>query len=162
MNCLQSLFYFQLEYGFISQEQTKTSLPTVLSEIFVELNKKGKCTIQIGELILTCFAVQSNLDYPDLTVAHNCHGKRKSFAAKRITSRQKEKAHGKKNNLAAKRMTSRQKEKARGKKNNLAAKRITSRQKEKARGKKNNFAAKRITSRQKEKAHGKTNSKVRS
>ena len=42
---------FQLEYGLISQEETKTSLPSILSDIFVELNKNGKCTIQIGKII---------------------------------------------------------------------------------------------------------------
>ncbi|KAJ7381925.1 Nitrogen permease regulator-like 2 [Desmophyllum pertusum] len=35
----------ELEYGFLSQEETKASLPSVLSEIFLELNKKGKCMI---------------------------------------------------------------------------------------------------------------------
>ena len=43
--------FFQLEYGLISQEETKTSLPSILSDIFVELNKNGKCTIQIGKII---------------------------------------------------------------------------------------------------------------
>ena len=42
---------FQLEYGLISQEETKTSLPSILSDIFVELSKNGKCTIQIGKII---------------------------------------------------------------------------------------------------------------
>ncbi|XP_020616823.1 nitrogen permease regulator 2-like protein isoform X2 [Orbicella faveolata] len=39
----------ELEYGFLSQEETKASLPCVLSEIVLELNEKGKCTIQIDE-----------------------------------------------------------------------------------------------------------------
>ena len=42
---------FQLEDGFLSQEETKASLPSILSEIFHELNKNGKCTIQIGKMI---------------------------------------------------------------------------------------------------------------
>jgi len=39
----------ELEYGFLSQEETKASLPCVLSQIFLELNEKGKCTIEIDE-----------------------------------------------------------------------------------------------------------------
>lgn len=40
----------ELEDGFLSQEETKASLPSILSEIFHELNKNGKCTIQIDEV----------------------------------------------------------------------------------------------------------------
>ena len=47
---ISGLMTFQLEYGFLSQEETKASLPSVLSEILLELNKNGKCIIQIGEL----------------------------------------------------------------------------------------------------------------
>ena len=43
----------QLEEGFLSQEETKGTLPSILKEIFHELNKNGKCTIQIGELMLS-------------------------------------------------------------------------------------------------------------
>lgn len=39
----------ELEEGFLSQEETKATLPSILSEIFQELNKNGKCTIQIDE-----------------------------------------------------------------------------------------------------------------
>lgn len=39
----------ELESGYLSQEDTKSSLPTILSEIFYELNNNGKCTIQIDE-----------------------------------------------------------------------------------------------------------------
>ncbi|XP_015764200.1 PREDICTED: nitrogen permease regulator 2-like protein [Acropora digitifera] len=41
----------ELESGYLSQEDTKSSLPTILSEIFYELNNNGKCTIQIGKLV---------------------------------------------------------------------------------------------------------------
>ena len=39
----------QLEEGFLSQEERKATLPSILKEIFGELNKNGKCMIQIGE-----------------------------------------------------------------------------------------------------------------
>ena len=39
----------QLEEGFLSQEERKATLPSILKEIFDELNKNGKCMIQIGE-----------------------------------------------------------------------------------------------------------------
>lgn len=42
----------QLEEGFLSQEERKTTLPSILKEIFDELNKNGKCMIQIGEFPL--------------------------------------------------------------------------------------------------------------
>lgn len=56
----------ELEYGFISQEETKTSLPSILSEIFVELNKNGKCTVQIDEantIHLKCNVATSSESY---------------------------------------------------------------------------------------------------
>lgn len=42
----------QLEEGFLSQEERKATLPSILKEIFDELNKNGKCMIQIGEFAL--------------------------------------------------------------------------------------------------------------
>lgn len=42
----------QLEEGFLSQEERKATLPSILKEIFDELNKNGKCMIQIGEIPL--------------------------------------------------------------------------------------------------------------
>lgn len=56
----------ELEYGLISQEETKTSLPSILSDIFVELNKNGKCTIQIDEtntIHLKCNVTSSTESY---------------------------------------------------------------------------------------------------
>lgn len=56
----------ELEYGFISQEETKTSLTSILSEIFVELNKIGKCTVQIDEantIHLKCNVATSSESY---------------------------------------------------------------------------------------------------
>ncbi|XP_068713693.1 GATOR1 complex protein NPRL2-like isoform X1 [Montipora foliosa] len=39
----------ELEDGYLSKEETKSSLPSILSEIFSELNTNGKCTIQIDK-----------------------------------------------------------------------------------------------------------------
>ena len=47
---------FQLEDGYLSKEETKSSLPSILSEIFSELNTNGKCTIQIGKP--TCIVIE--------------------------------------------------------------------------------------------------------
>ena len=87
-----------------------------------------------------------------------CHGKRINLAAKRKTSRKKEKPHdkkkkayGKKENLTTKRKTSRQKEKPHGKKKTLRQKEKDSRQKEKPHGKKKKTRGEKKTSRQKEK-----------
>ena len=46
------IFNLQLEEGFLSQGERKATLPSILKEIFDELNKNGKCMIQIGEFAL--------------------------------------------------------------------------------------------------------------
>ena len=72
-------------------------------------------------LRLMCFLGSEQFFF--FTVAHNCHGKRINFTAKRKTSLRKKNLTAKRKNLTAKRKTSRQKGK-------------DSRQKEKPRGKK--------------------------
>ncbi|PFX15864.1 Nitrogen permease regulator 2-like protein, partial [Stylophora pistillata] len=63
-----------LEYGFLSQEGTKTTLPSILSEIFAELTKNGKCTIQINvanTIHLKCSVATSSESYSVLD--HQVH-----------------------------------------------------------------------------------------
>ena len=55
------------------------------------------------------------------TVAHNCHGKNKSFTAKENRSQQKKIAHGKKKSLTAKANRSRRKQIVHGKRKSLTA-----------------------------------------
>ena len=45
------LSFLQTEDGFLSNEETKKTLPEILTKILTDLNEKGQCTIPIGEIL---------------------------------------------------------------------------------------------------------------
>ena len=45
---------FQVESEFLSNEETKQRLPSIMGQLLTELNSTGACSIQIGVYVLLC------------------------------------------------------------------------------------------------------------